>query len=160
MKSLRDYMDILQKIEEGGITLPNPDGSLPPGAFTAADQEKLNQRVSAQASGATAGGVPIGSTPPGINRLTGKPIEPAAEPAPAAEKPVVPLSQRYTPGISYPAAYTVAYQDKEYKFAGRDAPAPGTGPKIIVGAGAIGIRGLSPVTIELGNDGKYYAAGQ
>jgi hypothetical protein len=41
---------IANKINEGGITLPNPDGSLPPGAFTAADQEKLNQRVGAQAA--------------------------------------------------------------------------------------------------------------
>jgi hypothetical protein len=32
-------------VEEGGITLPNPDGSLPPGAFTAAGQEKLNKMV-------------------------------------------------------------------------------------------------------------------
>lgn len=43
---------IANKISEGGITLPNPDGSLPPGAFTAADQEKLNQRVGAQAAAA------------------------------------------------------------------------------------------------------------
>ena len=33
---------------EGGITLPNPDGSTPPGAFTAADQERLNQMVGQQ----------------------------------------------------------------------------------------------------------------
>ena len=34
-----------QPVAEGGITLPNPDGSLPPGAFTAAGQEKLNKMV-------------------------------------------------------------------------------------------------------------------
>lgn len=34
-----------QPVAEGGITLPNPDGSLPPGAFTAAGQEKLNKTV-------------------------------------------------------------------------------------------------------------------
>jgi len=34
-----------QPVAEGGITLPNADGSLPPGAFTAAGQEKLNKMV-------------------------------------------------------------------------------------------------------------------
>ena len=48
MKTLREYIDILNNLEEGGLTLPNPDGSLPPGAFTMADQIKLNQRVSQQ----------------------------------------------------------------------------------------------------------------
>ena len=35
-------------LDEGGITLPNPDGSMPAGAFTAQDQERLNQRVQQQ----------------------------------------------------------------------------------------------------------------
>ena len=97
--------DAGQITPKGGVTLPNPDGSYPPGAFTADDQIALNQRMQAQmnnqsstsdypsagkvrpsldqwradnaASGATAGGVPIGSTPDGINRLTGQPIQPA-----------------------------------------------------------------------------------
>lgn len=59
-------------------------------------QEKINAAMQAKAdagidpatnqpyaqpnSGATAGGVPIGSTPDGINRLTGKPIEPSPPP--------------------------------------------------------------------------------
>lgn len=68
------------QVNEGGVTLGG-------GGFTMDDQIALNQRMQAQASGATAGGVPIGSTPPGINRLTGKPIEPAAPAAPATPAP-------------------------------------------------------------------------
>jgi hypothetical protein len=37
-------------LDEGGITLPNPDGSMPPGAFTMADQERLNQMVGQRAT--------------------------------------------------------------------------------------------------------------
>ena len=37
-------------VAEGGITLPNPDGSMPQGAFTAADQERLNQMVGQRAA--------------------------------------------------------------------------------------------------------------
>jgi len=83
-------------LDEGGVTLPNPDGSLPPGAFTVADQERLNQMMTQRASGATAGGVPIGSTPPGINRLTGKPnVEPApVQSAPVQSAPTAPGSPR------------------------------------------------------------------
>ena len=32
-------------VSEGGVTVPNADGSLPPGAFTAAGQEQLNKMV-------------------------------------------------------------------------------------------------------------------
>jgi hypothetical protein len=45
---------------EGGITLPNPDGSLPPGAHTVSGQERLNQMVAAQQRAAQA---PRGLTP-------------------------------------------------------------------------------------------------
>ena len=48
-------------------------------------QDKLGERVTippeAPDSGATAGGVPISSTPPGVNRLTGKPNAPTPSPA-------------------------------------------------------------------------------
>ena len=46
--TIMKFEDLYKKIralDEGGITLPNPDGSLPPGAFTAAGQEKLNKTV-------------------------------------------------------------------------------------------------------------------
>lgn len=76
-----------------------------------------------------------------------------AEPKPAT-------TSLYTPGASYPAAYTISYNGKEYKFAGRDKNAPGTGEVITVGAGAIGIRGLRPTKVELGVDGMYYIAAQ
>ena len=67
---------------------------------------------------------------------------------------------RYTPGVTYPAAYTISYNGNEYKFAGRDKDGPGTGEIIVVGAGAIGIRGLAPTKVELGKDGMYYMAGK
>ena len=54
---------------EGGVTLGG-------GGFTVDDQIALNQKMQAQA----------GSTPPGINRLTGKPIAPQTA-APAAAAP-------------------------------------------------------------------------
>lgn len=65
---------------------------------------------------------------------------------------------QYTQGISYPAAYTINYQGKDYKFAGRDAEAPQGGQPVVVAAGAIGIRGLKPVQVVLSPDGMYYNA--
>jgi hypothetical protein len=98
--------------------------------------------------------VPGEETPPGVNRLTGK-----TNIAPPAEAPVQqPTStvSKYTPGVNMPAPYVIEYKGKQYKFAGRDQSGPGTGEVIIVGAGAIGIRGLRPTMIELGQDGMYY----
>ena len=91
---------------------------------------------------------------PEINRLTGQPK--ATQVAPSDDKAKTPAISQYTPGVEHPAAYTIAYQGKEYKFAGRDADAPPDGKVITVGAGAIGIRGLKPVKVVLGDDGKYY----
>lgn len=97
-------------------------------------------------------------TAPGINRLTGKPLEPQPQAEPAAEPPQrkPAATSAYTPGVNLPAAYTIEYNGKEYKFAGRDKPAPGQGEIVTVGAGAIGIRGISPVKVQLGDDGMYY----
>jgi hypothetical protein len=53
-----------KEVAEGGITLPNPDGSLPPGAFTMDDQVRLNQRVQQQAQ-APATATAIDYTKPG-----------------------------------------------------------------------------------------------
>ena len=101
--------------------------------------------------------LPGEETPPGINRLTGRPVEPAAEPAPA-EKPV-PLSSRYDPRFKNgPEPYTIEIDGKVYKFAGRDKQSPGAGEVIKVPAAVIGIRGLGAVNVELGSDGLYYAA--
>ena len=98
-------------------------------------------------------------TPPGINRLTGQPNAPEA---PAASAPAGPsLSSRYGPGYEgSPAAYTITVSGKEYKFAGRETAGPGTGPIIKVPGGAVGIRGLAPVSVELGNGVFYTAAPQ
>ena len=92
---------------------------------------------------------------PGINRLTGKPNVPdATTPAPAA-----PLSSRYGPGYEgSPEAYTITVNGKNYKFAGRDKQGPGTGEIIKVPGGAVGIRGLAPVSVEIGQDGMFYIA--
>lgn len=96
-------------------------------------------------------------TPPGINRLTGKPI---AEPTPAPEEPkpaVQPLSSRYDPNYKgMPAAYVIDIGGQQYKFAGRDKPGTGKGPLVKVPAAAIGIRGLGATEVELGQDGMYY----
>jgi len=96
---------------------------------------------------------------PGINRLTGKPNVPdAMTPEPAA--PAGPtLSSRYGPGYEgSPAAYTIKVDGQDYKFAGRDKSGPGTGKIIKVPGGAVGIRGLAPVNVELGQDGMFYSA--
>jgi len=90
-----------------------------------------------------------------------RPADPAAAPADApVQEPKKSSVERYTPGVTYPAAYTISYNGKEYKFAGREKTGPGTGEKIVVGAGAVGIRGLAPTNVELGNDGMYYIAGK
>lgn len=102
--------------------------------------------------------VPGQEPAPGINRLTGKPNPPEADPD--AQPQRKPTTSMYTPGITYPAAYTIDYNGKQYKFAGRDKQGPGTGEVVTVGAGAIGIRGLKPVKVELGGDGMYYMADQ
>ena len=101
-------------------------------------------------------------TPPGINRLTGKPIEPQAAPAAAEPTPaVVPLTKRFDPRFKNgPEPYTIEIDGTVYKFAGRDKAAPGGGEVIKVPAAVIGIRGLSAVSVELGKDGMYYSAPQ
>jgi hypothetical protein len=102
--------------------------------------------------------VPGQETPPGINRLTGKPIEEPS--APASTAPAGPsLSSRYGPGYEgAPAAYTITVSGKDYKFAGRDKTGPGTGSIIKVPGGAVGIRGLAPVSVEVCDDGMFYLA--
>lgn len=102
--------------------------------------------------------VPGEETPLGVNRLTGKPIEPEAPstPAPAAQ----PLSSRYDPEFKgMPAAYIIDIGGQQYKFAGRDKQGPGTGKTVKVPAAAIGIRGLGATQVELGQDGMYYMPG-
>ena len=103
--------------------------------------------------------LPGEETPPGINRLTGKPIEPQAEPV--AAPAVVPLGKRFDPRFKNgPEPYTIDIDGVVYKFAGRDKSAPGGGEIIKVPAAVIGIRGLSAVSVELGKDGLYYSAPQ
>lgn len=120
MKTLREYIDMIESMEEGGVTLPNPDGTNPPGAFTGDDQVKLNQRVQAQANAGS-------------------------------------LSSRYDPRLKQGGEpYTIVIDGKTYKWAGREVDGPGTGEIIKVPAGNVGIRGLAPVSVELGADGKYY----
>ena len=98
-------------------------------------------------------------TPPGINRLTGKPI---AEPSAPADAPaVVPLSKRYDPRFKNgPEPYTIDIDGTVYKFAGRDKTAPGGGEVIKVPMAVVGVRGLGVTSVELGKDGLYYIAGQ
>ncbi len=100
--------------------------------------------------------VPGQETPPGINRLTGKPIEPE----PAKEPSSKPSGgSMYDPRLQPSGeAYTINVGGKIYKFAGRDKTGPGTGEIIKVGGGAIGIRGIMPVNVELSADGLYYIA--
>ena len=101
--------------------------------------------------------VPGQEPAPGINRLTGKPVEPAAPAAPAPAGPS--LASRYGPGYEgSPEAYTITVNGQNYKFAGRDKQAPGTGEIIKVPGGAVGIRGLAPVSVEIGTDGLFYIA--
>jgi hypothetical protein len=100
-----------------------------------------------------------GDEDPGVNRLTGKPN--VTQVAPSDSKPDAgpSLSSRYGPGYEgSPAAYTITVKGQDYKFAGRDKDGPGTGPIIKVPGGAVGIRGLAPVNVELGQDGMFYSA--
>jgi hypothetical protein len=99
-------------------------------------------------------------TPPGINRLTGKPIEPQSAPTAQTDTPaVVPLNKRFDPRFKNgPEPYTIDIDGVVYKFAGRDKSAPGGGEVIKVPAAVIGIRGLGAVSVELGKDGMYYPA--
>lgn len=100
-----------------------------------------------------------GDQDPNINRLTGKPIATQMAPSDSPKQDMTPLSSRYDSKYQgSPEAYTIKVDGKLYKFAGRTAEAPKTGEKIKVPAAAVGIRGLSPVTVELGNDGMYYPA--
>lgn len=96
-----------------------------------------------------------------LQRRSGQPAAPAAPAQQAPEQPAAsqPLSSRYGPGYEgSPEPYTITVSGKNYKFAGRDKSGPGTGTIVKVPAGAIGIRGLAPVNVELGNDGMFYPA--
>jgi len=94
-------------LDEGGITLPNPDGSLPPGAFTVADQERLNRMVgqraaqSAQgASGPTTGGAyPPGAPTPGQDAMPTPSPKPTSGPQPGPGS-MPPISSPPNPGSS------------------------------------------------------------
>ena len=68
----------------------------------------------------------------------------------------VPLSKRFTPGVEFPAAYTIAYNGKEYKFAGRGEEAPKAGEVITVPMAMVGIRGLGATKVKVSPDGQYY----
>jgi hypothetical protein len=139
--------------KKGEISLTPPNQT--PGSTPTATAEELGD------TGPTTRRITPGQeTPPGINRLTGKPIAEPSAPAPEEPKPAVtPLSSRYGPGYEgSPAAYTITVSGKDYKFAGRDKTGPGTGTIVKVPGGAVGIRGLAPVSVELGSDGMFYPA--
>ena len=100
-----------------------------------------------------------GDEDPGVNRLTGKPNVTQVAPSDSKLDSGPSLSSRYGPDYEgSPAAYTITVKGQDYKFAGRDKDGPGTGPIIKVPGGAVGIRGLSPVAVELGKDGTFYIA--
>jgi hypothetical protein len=100
-----------------------------------------------------------GGEDPGVNRLTGKPNVTQVAPSDSKTDSGPSLSSRYGPDYEgSPAAYTITVKGQDYKFAGRDKDGPGTGPIIKVPGGAVGIRGLSPVAVELGKDGTFYIA--
>jgi len=100
-----------------------------------------------------------GDEDPGVNRLTGKPNVTQVAPSDSKPDSSPSLSSRYGPDYEgSPAAYTITVKGQDYKFAGRDKDGPGTGPIIKVPGGAVGIRGLSPVAVELGKDGSFYIA--
>lgn len=149
-----------QKVQQGA----QPAAKLPADAkgWDSQVKESLQRKMSSllnEEFGIEERVLPGEETPPGINRLTGKPIEPQApaEPAPA----VVPLSKRFDPRFKNgPEPYTIDIDGTVYKFAGRDKSAPGSGEVIKVPAAVIGIRGLGAVSVELGKDGLYYAAPQ
>ena len=80
----------------------------------------------------------------------------APAPAPATSSPSgKPWSAEYQ---GSPAPYTITVSGKDYKFAGHTETGPGTGPVVKVPQAAIGIRGIAPVTVELGNNGMFYKA--
>ena len=100
-----------------------------------------------------------GDEDPGVNRLTGKPNVTQVAPSDSKPSSLPSLSSRYGPDYEgSPSAYTITVKGQDYKFAGRDKDGPGTGPIIKVPGGAVGIRGLSPVAVELGKDGTFYIA--
>jgi hypothetical protein len=132
------------------------EGSMP--AFTFESAEKQYEEMleedwkSALAGGALAATMALGG---GAAHADEAPRDVPAATA-QADAPVQ-LSQRYTPGVSFPDAYVIGYNGKEYKFAGRAEAAPKGGQVVTVAAGAVGIRGLKPVQVTLTKDGKYYA---
>ena len=132
------------------------EGAMP--AFTFESAEKQYEEMleedwkSALAGGALAASMALGG---GMAHADEAPRDvPAA--TQQADAPTS-LSKRFTPGVSFPDAYVIGYNGKEYKFAGRAEAAPRGGEVITVAAGAVGIRGLAPVKVTLTKDGKYYA---
>lgn len=100
-----------------------------------------------------------GDEDPGVNRLTGKPNVTQVAPDDVKPDSGPSLSSRYGPGYEgSPAAYTITVKGQDYKFAGRDKDGPGTGPIVKVPGGAVGIRGLAPIAVELSKDGTFYIA--
>lgn len=146
LRTVYEYMNYENKEQEG---------AMPAFAFESAEKqfdEILEEDwKKALAGGALAASMALGG---GAAHADEAPRDVPAASA-QADAPV-PLSKRFTPGISFPDAYTIGYNGKEYKFAGRGESAP-RGEVITVPAGAVGIRGLAPVKVTLTKDGKYYA---
>jgi len=95
-------------------------------------------------------------TPSFADQMRANGAQPSPTPAPAGPS----LSSRYGPGYEgSPGAYMITVSGKDYKFAGREKLGPGTGAIIRVPGGAIGIRGIAPVSVELGQDGMFYIPG-
>jgi len=76
--NFRELFSKLDGIAEGGVTLPNPDGTNRPGAFTAQDQIALNQRVQAMKDAENKAAP--SNIPPGAQPSLGPKTEPALTP--------------------------------------------------------------------------------
>lgn len=114
-------------------------------------KKNVSERVTIGPDGQVTGGFKPTAPSPNADPVADKPATPVEKPAP--------LSSRYDPRLKQTGdAYTIDVGGKQYKFAGRGTPGPGTGEVIKVPGGNVGIRGLAPVSVELGNDGMYYVA--
>ncbi len=114
-------------------------------------KKNVSERVTIGPDGQVTGGFKPTAPAPSADPVADKPATPTEKPAP--------LSSRYDPRLKQTGdPYTIDVGGKQYKFAGRGTAGPGTGEVIKVPGGNVGIRGLAPVSVELGNDGMYYVA--
>lgn len=153
LRSVYEYLNYENKEQETGLPTFQMESANALVNAIMEDAELEEDWKSALAGGALAATMALGGGAAHADEA------PRDVPAATAQADGGSIGSRFTQGIDFSSApYTINAGGKEYKFAGRDAEAPGKGQSVKVPASLIGIRSLKAVNVILAPNGKYYSA--